>query len=197
MERQQVDLAWYLSEEIGPDSELGLKSGHEAFEAQCLCGAGSGSDPMGTASAAHDRAIASLPAAARFRAIASIFRRLAPEHQEVLVALHAPLRPWLRASLTPRFRELAGVVLVLAGRERALALATHRLDENQRTRVAELLEQADQARAAAWQAFNVAVDAHRAELAAQRAQRQRARVLGGVDTTAKLEGLLERLRGAA
>lgn len=193
----KTELDWFLSDETGPAGDLGMRSSFDAFQAQCMCGAGSGHDAIGSASAAHDRAIEAIPAAARYRAIADVFYRVSPEHRAILCALHAPLLPALRVCLTPRFGRLGGVVLVLAGRERAIALAEGPLDANQKARVDELLEQAEHARAAAWRAFNAAAAEQRATLAAQRAQKRDARIRSGVDSEARLEQILERLRGAA
>ena len=126
----EQELRWFFSEGAGPAGELGMKSSFEAFEGQCL--AGSGTNAIGSASAAHDRAIRALPAASRWRAIADVLHRLSLDEQRILRAAHEDtlqarvLRTHLAEHLgdaTPVAVALVGAGLVHVQRRRRLTEA--------------------------------------------------------------------------
>lgn len=152
----EQELRWFFSETIGPDGDLGLISGHEAFEGICMAGAGGTSNAIGTASAAHDRAIRAIPAAARWRAVSDVLHRLSHDEQRILRAAHedsAPARA-LAALLADHLGAAGPVAVVLHGLGPVHELvAGARRSEAKRARLAELRAEAEWALARSRFAF--------------------------------------------
>lgn len=151
-----VELDWFFSERIGAAGELGAPSTYQAMEAQSLAGAGSGSNAIGSASAAHDRMIRALPAAARMRALADVLHRMPLEQQLVLEHAHADSAAAVAARRD--FQELLGdvapVVIALHGREAVREMVDNaRRDVERRARVVELRLVVERAVAEARTAF--------------------------------------------
>jgi len=155
----EQELRWFFSEAIGAAGELGMKSSFEAFEGQCLAGAGNGSNAIGSASAAHDRAIRALPAASRWRAIADVLHRLSHDEQRILRAAHEDARDET---------DPVAVALVGAGLVHDLVAGARR-SEAKRARLAGLRAEAEHAlarsRFAFWRGF---VDLHEAQAVLRR-----------------------------
>lgn len=155
----EQELRWFFSETVGPDGDLGLRSGHEDFEGICMAGAGGANNAIGTASAAHDRAIRAIPAAARWRAVSDVLHRLSHDEQRILRAAHEDARDET---------DPVAVALVGAGLVHDLVAGARR-SEAKRARLAGLRAEAEHAlarsRFAFWRGF---VDLHEAQAVLRR-----------------------------
>lgn len=176
----ETSLRWFFSDTLGPAGELGCRSSFEGFENQCMSGAGGGMNAIGGASAAHDRAIAAMPAAGRYRAIADVLHRLSPFEQLLLKSAFSPSRRRL-----PVLEESTPIVVAYAGEGRVQAMlpgATK--DPNRRTQLVALRVEAERALTRARASFWMLAGARAEAITARRRTTREARI-------AELRGRLE------
>jgi hypothetical protein len=156
IDKVHEELDWFFSDRAGAAGELGAPSTYGAMEAQALAGPGTGSNAFNQAGRQHDRLIALIPSASRWRAIAEVLHRL-PHHEQLLLE-HAHGDRLEQRAHRERFRDLLGdvapVVVALHGLPHVRELvAGAKKDPNRRARVVELRLEVERAVAKAHFAF--------------------------------------------